>query len=234
MDAKVQSNVLDRRSMARRVAAELQAEWVVNLGIGMPTMVVPHVPVERDVIFHSENGIIGMGPQLEDPALADNDLLSAGKEPVSLITGGCFVHQADSFAVVRSGRLDAAILGAFQVAANGDLANWKLPGARAGNVGGAMDIAVGARRVFVMMTHVTRDGEPKIVERLTYPVTALCVVTKLFTDMAVIAVTPEGLVLEEIAPQLTVEDVCAATGPALIVSNRVKTIGADADGDVHQ
>ena len=209
---------LSRDQIAARIAAELQPDWVVNIGIGMPTMVVRHVTSDRDVIFHSENGIIGMGPEPEDPAAADPDLLSAGKQPMSLMPGGAFVHHADSFAVVRGGRLDAAVLGAFQVAENGDLANWKLPGTRGGNVGGAMDIAVGAARVFAMMTHVTKDGAAKIVRALSYPLTARRAVTKIFTDMAVIAVTPDGLVLEETAPGLSAADVQAVTEPTLIVS----------------
>ena len=207
--------------MARRVAAELQEDWVVNVGIGLPLTVLPFVPVERDVIFHSENGIIGMGPELADPAQGDQDLLSAGKRPVTLIPGGSFVHHADSFALARGGRLDATILGAYQVAQNGDLANWKLPGAKLGSIGGAMDIAVGAKRVLVMMTHVTSKGEPKIVRKATYPLTARRCVTKIFTNLAVISVTPAGLVLEEIAPGLTPADVQKVTEPVLLLGRQL-------------
>jgi 3-oxoadipate CoA-transferase, beta subunit len=207
--------------IARRVAAQLQEDWVVNVGIGMPLTVLPFVPAERDVIFHSENGIIGMGPEIEDPAQGDNDLLSAGKRPVTLIPGGCFVNHADSFALARGGHLDATILGAYQVAENGDLANWKLPRAKLGSIGGAMDIAVGAKRVFVMMTHVTSKGEPKIVKSVTYPLTAQRCVTHIFTDLAVISVTPAGLVAEEIAPGLSLADVQALTGPTLIPGKRL-------------
>ncbi|MDP6604347.1 MAG: 3-oxoacid CoA-transferase subunit B [Rhodospirillales bacterium] len=215
---------LDREQMAKRLALELQDGWLVNLGIGMPTKCLPYVPPERDVLFHSENGIIGMGPPPADPADADNDLLSAGKSPVTLIPGGCFIHHADSFAISRGGRLDATILGAYQVAENGNLANWRLPNARTGSVGGAMDIAVGSKRVFAIMTHVTREGEAKVVNALSYPLTALRSVTKIFTDMAVIAVTADGLVLEEVAPGLTPDDVQAATEPKLTVSPSLKTI----------
>ena len=222
--AALEKAVLDREQMAKRVAFELRDDWLVNVGIGMPTKCLAYVPPERDVLFHSENGIIGMGPPPEDPADADNDLLSAGKGPVTLVPGGCFIHHADSFAISRGGRLDAAILGAYQVAENGDLANWRLPNARTGSVGGAMDIAVGAKRVFAMMTHVTRDGEPKIVNALNYPLTAVRSVTKIFTDMAVISVTAEGLVLEEVAPGLTPDDVQAATEPKLTVSAALKPI----------
>jgi 3-oxoadipate CoA-transferase beta subunit len=209
--------------IARRVAAELQEDWVVNVGIGMPLTVMPFVPVERDVIFHSENGIIGMGPELTDPAQGDQDLLSAGKRPVTLIPGASIVHHADSFALARSGRLDAALLGAYQVAENGDLANWKLPGAKLGSIGGAMDIAAGAKRVFVMMTHVTTKGQPKIVRKITYPLTARRCVTRIFTDLAVISVTPKGLVLEEIAPGLTPADVQNVTEAELTPGKRLAT-----------
>lgn len=212
-----------KEQLARRVAAELQEDWVVNVGVGMPLTVLPYVPVERDIIFHSENGIIGMGPELADPAQGDNDLLSAGKRPVSLIPGGCFVNHADSFALVRGGRLDATILGAYQVAENGDLANWKLPGVRLGSIGGAMDIVAGAKRVLVMMSHITSDGKPKLVKKLTYPVTGRRCVTRIFTNLAVIGVTPEGLRLEELAPGVSVRDVQAVTEPTLIVSAKVKS-----------
>ena len=216
---------LNREQIAARVAEDLGADWLVNIGIGMPTLVPTFVAPQRDVIFHSENGIVGMGPP-PDPGDEDPDLQSAGKEPVTLVTGGAYVHHADSFAIVRGGRLDAAILGAFQVAANGDLANWKLRGRPGGNVGGAMDIAVGAKRVFVMMTHLTRDGEPKIVPELDYPLTARGVVSTIFTDMAVIAVTPDGLLLKETAPGLTAADVQDATGTRLIVAQDLKPIAA--------
>lgn len=207
-----------KEQMACRVTAELREDWVVNVGIGMPTSVLPFVPKERDVIFHSENGIIGMGPELLDASQGDKDLTSAGKRPVTLMPGGCFVHHADSFAIARGGRLDAAILGAYQVAENGDLANWKLPGALIGSIGGAMDIAVGAKRVFVMMTHTTSEGKPKLVKALSYPLTTRRCVTKIFTDLAVIAVTPHGLVLEELADGLTASEVQAVTEPKLILN----------------
>jgi len=217
-------HLLSREQMAQRVALELQDGWLVNIGIGMPTMAIPYVPKDREVIFHSENGLIGMGPPPENPEDADNDLLSAGKTPVSLIAGGAYVHHADSFAVARGGKLDATVLGAFQVAENGDLANWKLPDQKSGSVGGAMDIAVGAKRVFALMTHTNKGGEKKIVRKLTYPLTTQRCVTKIFTDLAVIAVTPKGLVLEEIAPGFTVDDVQAATEPHLIISNELRPI----------
>jgi len=154
---------LNRDQIAKRVAAELQDGWLVNLGLGIPTLAVNYIPEGRDVIFHSENGIIGMGPQPADNAV-DTDLMSAGKGPVTLIPGAAFVHHADSFAVARGGRLDAAILGAYQVADNGDFANWRLPDKHVGGIGGAMDIAVGAQRVFVTMSQTDKDGTSKLVE----------------------------------------------------------------------
>jgi 3-oxoacid CoA-transferase B subunit len=218
------TRLLTRDQMARRAAAELADGWLVNIGIGMPTLVLPHVPADRDVIFHSENGIVGLGPAPADPADYDPDLMTAGKKPASLIPGAAIVHHADSFAIVRGGRLDAAVLGAFQVAENGDLANWKLLGAKGGSVGGAMDIAVGAKQVLVMMTHVTKDGEPKVVTALSYPVTARNSVTKIFTDMAVIAITADGLVLDELAPGITADEVQAATEPNLRLNDSLKEI----------
>ena len=223
-DAVLEHSRLNREQIAARVAQDLDDDWLVNIGIGMPTLVPTFVPPRRDVMFHSENGIVGMGPPPSKPEDEDPDMISAGKEPVTLVTGGAYVHHADSFAIVRGGRLDAAILGAFQVAANGDLANWKLRGRPGGNVGGAMDIAVGAKYVFVMMTHVTRDGEPKVVAELDYPLTAKGVVSKIFTDMAVIAVTPEGFVLKETAPGLTAQDVQDATGAPLIIAKDLGSI----------
>ncbi len=209
--------LLSREQIGKRLAQDLQEGWLVNVGIGMPTLAIAHVPEDQHVILHSENGIVGMGPPPAEED-ADPDLLGAGKGPVTLVAGGSYVHHADSFSIIRGGRLDVAILGAFQVAANGDLANWKLPFQKGGNVGGAMDIAVGAREVFAMMTHTSRDGSHKIVKTLTYPVTAKHAVTRIFTDMAVISVTADGLVLEEIAPGLSVEEVQAATGPKLIIA----------------
>ncbi len=219
-------NRLSRDQIAARVALELQDGWLVNLGIGMPTLTVNYIPEGRDILFHSENGIIGMGPRPARDEDIDPDLMSAGKGPVTLIPGGAFIHHADSFAVARGGRLDAAVLGAFQVAVNGDLANWRLPNAISGSVGGAMDIAAGAKRVFAMMTHTAKGGEPKIVEALTYPLTAKTCVSKIFTDMAVVAVTPDGYVLEEVAPGVTVDEVVAATGAALTIPDTVGTIAA--------
>lgn len=214
---------LNREQIAKRVAAELQDGWLVNLGLGIPTLAVNYIPEGRDVIFHSENGIIGMGPQPAEDAV-DTDLMSAGKGPVTLIPGAAFVHHADSFAVARGGRLDAAILGAYQVADNGDFANWRLPGKHVGGIGGAMDIAVGAQRVFITMSQTDKADASKLVEILTYPLTTRACVTKVFTDMAVISVTKDGFVLDEVAPGFTPDDIVAKTAAHLMVPDRVGTI----------
>jgi 3-oxoadipate CoA-transferase beta subunit len=217
--------LLSRDAIAKRLAADLQTDWVVNLGIGMPTLTTKYVTPEQDIIFHSENGIIGMGPP-PAPEDQDDDLRDAGKNFTTLIPGAALVHHADSFSLARGGRLNCAVLGAFQVAANGDLANWRLPQDPTGNIGGAMDIATGANEVFAMMTHVTKDGESKLAETLTYPVTALGCVTKVFTDMAVISVTDTGYVLEETAPGISAEVVQAYTDAPLRVADSLCDIAA--------
>ena len=216
---------LSREQIAKRVAAELEDGWLVNLGLGIPTLAVNYVPEGRDILFHSENGIIGMGPRPADEDV-DTDLMSAGKGPITLIEGAALVHHADSFVVARGGRLDAAILGAYQVADSGDFANWRLPDRHVGGIGGAMDIAVGAQRVFITMSQTDKDGTPKLVEDLTYPLTTKACVTKVFTEMAVIAVTDQGFVLEEVAPGFTPDDIVARTATSLIVPENVGTIAA--------
>ncbi|NNE84023.1 MAG: 3-oxoacid CoA-transferase subunit B [Alphaproteobacteria bacterium] len=212
------STLLTRDQIAATVANDLEDNWLVNLGIGMPTLIPAFIPQGRDVMFHSENGVVGMGPP-PLPGEEEQDLVSAGKGLVTLIPGGAYVHHTDSFAIARGGRLDCAVLGAFQVAANGDLCNWRLPTQKSGSVGGAMDIAAGAKRVFVMMTHTTREGDAKIVAERNYPLTAGGVVSKIYTDMAVIAIKPDGLVLEAVAPGLTADDVQAVTGAPLDTTN---------------
>ncbi|MCU0775584.1 MAG: 3-oxoacid CoA-transferase subunit B [Ideonella sp.] len=201
--------------MARRVALDIADGMVVNLGIGLPTLVANHLPADREVMMHSENGVIGMGPAPAEGA-EDHDLINAGKQPVTLRPGGCFFHHADSFAMMRGGHLDVCVLGAFQVSAAGDLANWHTgaPGAIPA-VGGAMDLAIGARATWVMMEHVTKGGEPKIVSRCTYPLTGLGCVRRIYTDLAVIDVTPEGLHVREMADGLDFATLQACTGAPL-------------------
>ena len=221
-----QTNLLTRQQIAARAAQDMEDGWLVNLGIGMPTMIPAFIPKDRDVMFHSENGLIGMGPPPAEGE-ADQDLISAGKELVTMISGGSYVHHTDSFAIARGGRLDCAVLGAFQVAVNGDLCNWRLPNQTSGSVGGAMDIAAGSKRVFAMMSHTARDGAAKIVAERTYPLTAMQVVTKIYTDMAVISVTPDGLILNEVAPGLTADEVQAVTDAPLNMDD-VGTINVSA------
>lgn len=194
---------LTRAEMARRVAQDIPDGSYVNLGIGLPTLVANYVPAGREVIYHSENGILGMGPA-PAPGEEDPELINAGKDFVTLLPGGAYVHHTDSFMIMRGGHLDVSVLGAFQVSASGDLANWATdddtyPPA----VGGAMDLAVGARRVLVLTTHTTSDGRPKLLERCTYPLTAAGVVDRVYTDLAVIDITDSGMVVREMIEGLT-------------------------------
>ncbi|WP_035445751.1 3-oxoacid CoA-transferase subunit B [Bacillus sp. UNC41MFS5] len=188
--------------LASRVAQDLEDGWFVNLGIGIPTLVADVIPEGREIILHSENGLLGLGPK-PAPGEEDMDLVNAGKEPITLKPGGSFFSQSDSFAMIRGGHLDAAVLGAFQVSTYGDLASWKVPNDPLGRVGGAMDLTVGAKRVFLCMQHCTRKGESKIVEECTYPLTAPRCVDRIYTDLAVIEVTDDGLVVQELAPGVT-------------------------------
>jgi 3-oxoadipate CoA-transferase, beta subunit len=204
-----------RDQMAARVAADLPEGAYVNLGIGLPTLVGNHVPAHREIILQSENGILGMGPA-PDPGHEDPDLINAGKQPVTLLAGGAYFHHADSFAMMRGGHLDYCVLGAYQVAANGDLANWHTGAPDAlPAVGGAMDLASGARQVLVMMEHCTKTGEPKIVERCTYPLTGVGCVTRIYTDLAVIDVTATGLEAIEWVDALSFEELCRLTAAPL-------------------
>jgi 3-oxoadipate CoA-transferase beta subunit len=204
-----------REQMAARVARDIPEGAYVNLGIGLPTLVANFLPRDREVILHSENGILGMGPA---PRVGeeDYDLINAGKQPVTLLPGGCFFHHADSFAMMRGGHLDICVLGAFQVAANGDLANWHTgePDAIPA-VGGAMDLAIGARQTWVMMEHTTKRGESKLVPKCTYPLTGLACVSRVYTDLAVIDLTAEGARVREIAEGLTFDELQRLTAVSL-------------------
>jgi len=215
--------LLTREQIAKRIAKELREGDVINLGIGIPVLVSNFVSPDSEYVYHSEQGVLGMG-SLAEPHEADPDLVNASKEPVTLVPGGSFSHSADSFAMVRGKHIDVAILGGMQVSEKGDLANWKVKDVGLGGIGGAMDIAIGAKSVYVAMTHTNKDGGPKIVKKLDYPVTALNCVSTIFTDMAVIEVTRAGLVLKEIAPGFTIEEVQQATEPKLILSPNLKEI----------
>ena len=196
---------LTRYEMAARVARDIPEGWYVNLGIGAPLQVADHVPAEREVIFHSENGVLGMGPA-PAPDEINRWLINAGKQYVTLRSGGSYMHHADSFALIRGGYLDLCVLGAFQVAENGDLANWSTSdNDSAPAVGGAMDLAVGARQVWVLMEHQTKSGESRLVRRCTYPLTALGVVKRVYTNLAVLDITAEGFAVREMVEGLTLD-----------------------------
>ena len=206
---------LTRDELAARIARDIHEGAYVNLGIGMPTLVANHLPQDREIILQSENGLLGMGPAPAAGAV-DFDLINAGKQPVTLLPGGSYFHSADSFAMMRAGHLDIAVLGAFQVAANGDLANWHTGKADdIPAVGGAMDLAVGAKQTWVMMEHFTHAGVSKLVERCTYPLTGVRCVTRVYTDLAVIDVTPTGVKLVEAVDGLSNAELVVLSGVAI-------------------
>ena len=207
---------LTREQMAVRVARDIPEGAYVNLGIGLPTLVANHLPRDREVFLHSENGLLGMGPA-PAPGDEDYDLINAGKQPVTLLPGGVYFHHADSFAMMRGGHLDICVLGAFQVSTTGDLANWHTGASNAiPAVGGAMDLAIGAKKTFVMMEHLTRTGESKIVERCTYPLTGIRCVSRIYTDLAVLDVTTNGLKVVEIFNDLPFGELQKVTGVPLV------------------
>jgi len=204
-----------RQQMAHRAADDIPEGWYVNLGIGIPTLIADFVPIEREVIFHSENGVLGMGPAPEKDKIQPW-LINAGKQYVTLLSGASTFDSADSFGIIRGGHLDLAVLGGYEVAESGDLANWSTGANDVGPaVGGAMDLGAGAKQVWVLMDHTTKTGQPKLVEKCSYPLTALGSVTRIYTNIAVIDITPEGFVLREAAPGLSFEDVQARTGATL-------------------
>jgi 3-oxoacid CoA-transferase subunit B len=206
-----------------RVAREFRDGMVVNLGIGLPTLAAGFVPEGANVVFHAENGILGYGGIAPEGSF-DSDLINAGGQPVVLTPGAAFFDSATSFAIVRGGHLDLTVLGGLQVAQNGDLANWSVPSRGSGAIGGAMDLAAGARRVIVAMEHVTKDGEPRLLRECTYPLTAAACVDLVITDLAVIEVTDAGFLLREVAPGITPAEVQAATGAPLTIAPDLKTI----------
>jgi 3-oxoacid CoA-transferase subunit B len=221
--AKIGKDVEKRERIVKRIARELRDGFYVNLGIGMPTLVANHVPPDMDVILQSENGMLGIGPY-PLAGKEDSDLINAGKETITELRGTAYFSSADSFAMIRGGHIDLSVLGAMEVDEDGNLANWMIPGKMVKGMGGAMDLVAGARRVVVAMEHTTREGQPKILKKCTLPLTGMKVVDTIVTEMAYMRVTPQGLLLEEVAPALTAEDVQRATEARLIVSPTLKTM----------
>ncbi len=212
---------LSRELIALRAAKELKSGYYVNLGIGLPTLVSSYIPEDVEVIIHSENGILGFG-RLASEEEIDPDLINAGSQPVTLKPGAAFFDSADAFAMMRGGHVDLAVLGAFQVSEKGDLANWMMSGKKLGSIGGSMDLVCGVKEVIVTMEHTTNAGEPRIVKKCTYPLTARHTVNLIITNLAVIKVTPEGLLLKEVAPGVTPAEVQAVTEPRLKIARDLR------------
>lgn len=214
---------LTRELIALRIASELKDGMYVNLGVGIPTLIQNFIPSEIDVLIHTETGVLGCG-RIAEPEEWDNDLVNAGAQPITVVPGACFFEMIDAFGMMRGGHIDLTILGAYEVSEKGDLANWAPPGRAVAGIGGAMDVACGAKRVFVAMEHVDPKCNPKIVKECTIPLTAKGVVNTIFTDLAVIDITQKGLVLKEIAPDFTPDEVQKKTGAKLIVDPGLKPI----------
>ena len=214
---------LERQTMCNRLAMEFQDGWVVNLGVGMPTLCSNYDFGDTDILFQSENGVIGYGP-LAAEGEEDIHLVNAGGQHVTLQPGAAIIHHADSFSIIRAGYVDVTVMGAYEVAENGDFANWKTQGRKGGGIGGAMDLAVGAKQVFLALEHTTREGTPRLLKNCTLPLTAVGVVKKVVTNLGLFDITPEGFLMREIAPGYTPEEVQAVTEAVLIISPDLKEL----------
>ena len=216
-------NKLTHQQLAERIARDIPEGAYVNLGIGLPTRIANYLPADREIFLHSENGILGMGPAPE-PGCEDPELINAGKQPVTLLQGGCYFHHGDSFTMMRGGHLDICVLGAYQVSERGDLANWSTGEASSiPAVGGAMDLAIGAKRVYVMTEHLTRQGECKIVQACTYPLTGMACIDRIYTDMAVMDITAQGILVRELFGDVTAEYLQSVTPVALTFALNAET-----------
>ncbi len=212
---------LARQAMCDRLAMEFQDDWIVNLGVGMPTLCSNYVDPSKDIIFHSENGVIGYGP-LAAEGKEDKHLVNAGGQNVTSKPGMAIVHHADSFALIRGGMIDVTVLGAYEVAENGDFANWRIPTRKGGGIGGAMDLAACAKRVFIAMEHTTRDGKPRILKRCQLPITAPGAAKLVATDLGLFEITPEGFTLREVAPGWTPDEIQSLSEATITVANDLK------------